>query len=660
MAATVRAAVVAEIRGVASLIAGEVQQARDAATKSESRHGAVVTGAIDAGPARLAATTRDGIDAVDKAAQTRTKEAEDVVAGAQTRARELGKSEGRRGKDAIDAQAAEASRRGQVKAATYPADERGDVQREAVLRVAAETAAKLAEPGPKLHSQLVESGEDLADGFDGAADSVIRTFASQAASIREALTTQGDALTPHLDLIATRALTGMADAGGQAEAGLAAVEQAVATELAGLEANLTGQLDMAIASTLEAIDVQTEAVIAALGSLISRCTDAVLQLDRPDLDRVRATVHATESMAGAVAQDLDEGLGDVALLVEETFVEEQDSVAAHCADIAAGATGGLATATGKIDEGFAVVASKATDSVDLLVKEWAVTLAESRTTADGAFGKAVEGLRTQVGGTLENGRLTLVGKVDEAVRKNREGLDGLETAMEKAAEEARKKYGAPWYKKLGSWLWNAFLGLLKALLTALAVILVAVIAIILIVAGIIEGTVALVIIGLVLLAAVVVFAVYGIVAGIVARVRSADTWYGGIWGFVVGVLDIVGLPNVIEGIIGRDIVNGRRLTVEDAGHRFGGGLFNLLTFILPMKFAKARGTPKLPPEHVIPPRAPEIPVIGEVPAGPADLPTPPAKPLPELPVEPVEVPEPPPEPVKVAEEPVKPPEEPAK
>jgi hypothetical protein len=649
MAATVRQAIVADIRGTAALIAGEVQSARAAAAESETRHGSEVAAAIEAGPARLAGVTRAGIEALDDAARTRTKQAEDAVTDAKTRARELGKSEGQRGKDAIDAQAAEARRRGQDKAAAYTADERGDVQRAAVLKVAAETVAKLAEPGPELLSNLIESGEDLSEGFDGAEEAVIETIASQAESVRGAFTAQGEALTPHLNRVAAQAMAGMADAGGRAAAGLTAVEAAASSQLAMLETILTAQLDLAITSTLQVIDVQTEAVISAVESLITRTVNAVLRLDQPAPERVKATVTATESMALAASDDFIEGLDEMAGFLEGTFADGQAAVMEHTAGIASGVSDGLADTVDKTDEGFAVVASKAPVGIDLIAKEWGAALADAKTNTDSEYGKAVEGLRTDVGRTLEKGRVGLVSKVDEAVRKNREGLDALESNMEKAAKEAREKYDAPWYEKVGSWLWNALLGLLKALAIALAVIVVAVVAIVLIVVGIIEGAVALLIIGLVLLAAVVVFAVYGIVAGIVARVRSADTWYGGIWGGVVGVLDIVGVPNVIEGIIRRDIVNGRRLTIEESGERFGGGLFNAVTFFLPMKFAKARGVPKVPREPVTPtlPRTPELPRLGEAPEVPVEV----AK-APEVPVEVAKAPEVPVEVAKAPEVPV--------
>lgn len=660
MAMTVREAIVADIRGTVDSIAGEVVRARKETAASETRHSTEATDAIAAGPARLASVTETGLDALDDVAATRKGEAGKAVTDAQATARQLGISEGRRGKKAIDAQVAEAWRLGQQKAATYPDDDRGEVQREAVLKVAAETATKLAEPGPKLQSTLEDSGDDLADGFDGAERTVVDTISSQAKSVRDALTAQGNALTPQLDRITTQVMEGMASASGQADAGLKSVEAAASSELGALEITLTMQVDFALASTLDIIDVQTEAVVNAVQSFVTRTAEVIGGLDRPALEPVEVTVAATEATAVAASDDFSQGLDDMALLAERTFADGQLAVASSTAAIAAGVSGGLADAVGKADEGFAVVASKAQTGIDLIAKEWGATLADAKTSTDSEYGKAVDRLRGDVGRTLEQGRLTLMAKVDEAVVKNREGLDALEGRMEEAAKEARDKYDAPWYKKLGRWLWNALLGLLKALLIALALIVVAVLAIVLIVVGIIEGAVGLLIVGLVLLAAVVAVAVYGIVAGIVARVRSADTWYGAIWGGVVGVLDIVGLPNVIEGTIGRDIVNGRRLTTEEAGERFGGGLFNLLTFIIPlkMKFARARGVPKAPPEipRTPPPAAPEIPRLGEAPVGtelPRGEPAPPSAPeVPEAQGPPkVEEPSGPPKPAEEAPKP---------
>jgi hypothetical protein len=147
----------------------------------------------------------------------------------------------------------------------------------------------------------------------------------------------------------------------------------------------------------------------------------------------------------------------------------------------------------------------------------------------------------------------------------------------------------------------------------------AVLGIVLVIVGFISGSVALLVAGALILLGVVAFALWGIVSGIVNRIRSAPTWWQGLIGFFVGILDIVGIPGVIEGLIGRDLVTWKKLSVEEAGERFGSGLFGLLTAIIPFLKAKGvRGRGGMKPPEIKPPeiKPPE-------PAAPAPPPEPP-------------------------------------
>jgi hypothetical protein len=149
-----------------------------------------------------------------------------------------------------------------------------------------------------------------------------------------------------------------------------------------------------------------------------------------------------------------------------------------------------------------------------------------------------------------------------------------------------------------------------------------VVAIILIIVGFVFDVVALIVIGIVILVAAIGFILYGAIKGWIARVKSAENVWEGAWAGIVGVLDIVGIPGVIEGIIQHDIVNGRRLTEEEAGDRFGSGLLGVLLLILPLK---AKGgapvpEPRIPVDMPIPKDFPaplDVPVVKDVPA-PAD------------------------------------------
>jgi hypothetical protein len=220
------------------------------------------------------------------------------------------------------------------------------------------------------------------------------------------------------------------------------------------------------------------------------------------------------------------------------------------------------------------------------------------------------------------------------VAEHREPLAELDEKMEDAAEAARYKYDHPIRYKLKRALFAA----LKAIAILVGIVVAAIVAIVLIVVGIISGAIWLVVIGVIILTAIVGFVVYGIVSGIYHRIKSATTVGEGIGGFFLGILDITGIPNIIEGITEKDLVNGRQLTLDEAGDRLGGGVVALLTLVIPfvkgLKGARgARGVPiEAAPE--VAPVVPESPAPVIEPVGKARAPV--VEPLGKAPASPVE------------------------
>ena len=220
-------------------------------------------------------------------------------------------------------------------------------------------------------------------------------------------------------------------------------------------------------------------------------------------------------------------------------------------------------------QGLETLGKKAKEGSDKINEEWEKSLTGVQKAVDAKYDEAVAGMAKDIEKNLVAGKAKLTTQVNEAVNKNREPLGQLDSKMEEAAKEARDKYDAPWYKKVGRWLLHALTSFLSALGMFLLVVLIVIVAIVAIIVGIVFDIVALIIIGVIALVAIVVYVLYGIVKGWIARVMSAETWWEAAWAGVVGVLDIVGIPGVIEGITQHDIANGRKLTEEEAGDRFG-------------------------------------------------------------------------------------------
>jgi hypothetical protein len=347
---------------------------------------------------------------------------------------------------------------------------------------------------------------------------------------------------------------------------------------------------------------------------------------------MRAVVEKAGKTLDNRAEQFNAGLNDLSDTARDGLTQGGDKVVGQLGTITANVEGGLNTVRTPARKGLETLGKKAKEGSDKINAEWGKSLEGTQKTVDAKYDEAIAGMVSEIRKNLVEGKGKLTAQVNDDIKKNQEPLDQLETKMEEAAKEARDKYDAPWYKKVGRWLLSALTGFLKALGMFLLVVLAIVVAIVLIIVGIVLDIVILIVIGVIALVAIVIYVLYSAVKGWIARVLSAETWWQAAWAGIVGILDIVGIPGVIEGIIQHDIVNGRRLSEEEAGERFGSGLFGLLTLILPAKI-KAGKVPVEPPRVPVEVPAPR-PVIPEprpvvpVPEARPTLPVPEAKPVP--------------------------------
>jgi hypothetical protein len=573
-----------------------------------------------AGLLTLLMKTGTQVKAINDSADAHKKKAAQVVVTEREAVRKFGADEGKRGKTAIDKQAQDASVKGRSKASQYAQDERGQVQAQAVLKVATDVAEKLAEPGPDLLSSGIDGGKELATGVGDADKELAKAIDDQTPKIIAELIKQSEALAPQFETIRKDVYRGVDDFVAETNRKLDEVEESATKELQALELYIVVQIGSSVSQIQAMLDSETEAEVAAIDAYITATYRAAQRIRRPHVGGVRAAVEKAKVALDDMVERFMAGLDELAATAQRGFAEGGEKVVGGIATVAANVRGGLATVRGPVRKGLETLGNKAKEGTDKINEEWGKSLEGAQKAVDAKYDEAVAGMVKEIEKDLAVGKGKLTSQVNEAITKNREPLDQLDTKMEEAAKEARDKYDAPWYKKVGRWLLHALTSFLKALAMLLLVVLAIVAAIVLIIVGIVFDIIALIVIGIIALLAVVVYVLYGIVKGWIARVMSANTWWQAAWAGVVGVLDIVGIPGVIEGIIQHDIVNGRKLTEEEAGDRFGSGLLGLLLLIIPLK---AKGTP-------VPVEGPRIPV--EIPIEPR--PVLPIEPRPVIPVEP--------------------------
>src|SRR5262249_17661712 len=205
-------------------IATEIKAARAAvaAHAKTARGQAQVQASLSFG--QLLAATTEQVDGLTKSKTAHQEAARKQVTDRQEAARLFGASEGKRGREAIEAQVKDALTRGQTKAKSYAADERGQVQAAAVMKVAQATAAELQKPAQSIEEKAIEQGNDLADGFSGAGDKAVEAIEDQAPQLAQQLMTAAAGQLP--------AFKDVGEAAGKAIDSFAAD---VATKLDGVE-----------------------------------------------------------------------------------------------------------------------------------------------------------------------------------------------------------------------------------------------------------------------------------------------------------------------------------------------------------------------------------------------------------------------------------------
>lgn len=596
-------------------IAGEIKQAKAAVAAHAKSYKAVAQAQAIAAWLQLvtAGTTQAG--AIEQSKKSHQDAARKVVSDKQGETRQFGESEGKRGREAVEAQARDALARGAKKAASYRSDdpERDQVQANAVQNIANATAAELLKPAASIEAKAIEQGNQLADGFAGAADKAVAAIEEQALQIAQQVV--GAVPTQLATFQGIGAATGEAidNFAASIVAELAGVERESNRQLHSVGVSLTEQIDGAVATVHGSVDQQVVALEESLDRIVERTSATAMAAQRPDPEGLRKALVTVDGMLDDACDGFYDGLYEMEDGAAQTFEDAITVASTDLAQVETSTSGSLARITAATVDGMQALIDKQEEETGKFITKWTEGLASAQKEVDAKWDSIVSGVGDKINEELNKGKPAITKGVDDSVAKNKKPLDELDEKMEEAAEQAAYKYDHPIRYKLK----HVLFGVLKALAALVIIVALAIVAIVAIVVGIISGTVWLIVAGVILLVAVVGYVLYGIVSGIVRRIQSANTIFDGIRGFFIGILDITGIPNIVEGLTEQDMVNGNTLTVEDAGERLGGGIVALLTIIIP--FAKGlkgmRGAPRVPIEV-----APEIRVGPELPGPRVEVP----------------------------------------
>ncbi|MBX2798633.1 MAG: DUF4157 domain-containing protein [Myxococcales bacterium] len=518
-----------------------------------------------------------------------------------------------------------AERIAQVQGLAGTAGAGGDSQSADAQRQAAERIVE------KVVTELEAKGESLAEGATQAATDAASQLDGTATATHTEIDTQVD------------------DAIVQLESMRAATEQAVAEQATGVTEQITAVQTVSI----EVLETQRTTIHGDLDEMArhvrATLTESAEQLVVPLAEQVTAALAEVDAQAAIAVADL------VTIADEDEAASYAQQVASEVAgaggDIVSALSAAQAASIGELDQMRAQVdvtlqsvvagatdaaSAAATAATERLNQAAAATLEGLQQTAE-QTNQALQGLVTELQGQLDEVSATLatdldgqataveseltetvdagLAEEDEQVSHTASSIadaqseiageyDRLKSGTEAQAPSQRIQRG--FWSDLGNavkdvvsavanWFMDSFLpwlggAILGFLVTALILVVAAVVVVALIAAGPWGW------------AALAVLAIGMIAMMINGRYQEwvADIGQPGFWGWVgivgLSILDLTGIPFLLEGLFGRRITGGE-LDPFDAGWRFGTGAASLLGMFLAVR-ARFRGRgPKGPAEE---------------------------------------------------------------
>ncbi|HEU4835621.1 MAG TPA: polymorphic toxin-type HINT domain-containing protein [Pyrinomonadaceae bacterium] len=473
-------------------------------------------------------------------------------------------------------QAAEARRRGETKAASYPRDERGAVQAQAARGVAAATASEMEKREPEavaaieevvaeIPEQFAEQGAQALVGFDDHLPELLQQVDEQVEEVNDALVESAEIANEQLDSMAEQLL-----------AQIDALEEASIARAEAVGPQADAQTQNTLESSLAEIDTATTDSITQINQVKEDATKALLEAESSDPAAAQQFTDEVIAYINGIADTASEGLqqgGDVPgsgfEAVQEAVNESLQSVEQQVLDdlstLREESDSALSGLIDELDLSFA-------ESIEALEDGFAETLSE----VDSQLGETVQKLKDDFANTLQEAENKIVEAVDEGVAKNDEALTQLGPSMEEAADDAAWDYDHPilsTLRDIGAFILGALAAIVVLILAIVAIILLFKAAVALLViaglsAAVAEAIVAIA--GLALLA-------YAVYEAYQARVRAGAS--GG-WGtFGMALLDMTGLTTIYRSFTQPG------LTPFQRGWMFGEGLVQLVSTLLMVRGA---------------------------------------------------------------------------
>ena len=506
---------------------------------------------------------------IDQLFTTHIEGVDQTVNGYISQARELSTTSQSQFRGELQAQAGRARSMGQSRAGTYPSDERGQVQRDAVIEVANETAREIegkiqenvnavAEICDPLPEQFRERGEELKSSINDHRQPLYEQVDQQVSQTREVIRQQYESLSQQLNTM-EQSVMAQLDAG----------EEASLATLEGQQEQAHQQLDDTVAQIEEHVNSASE---NAAGRIEQAQQEASQLLEQNSEATEESIAAFTESVATNFSQIQSEVVAamDEGITTYNTHFEAISSAADTSVDAELQRTGAA------LEQIYAAVQNQASE----VTSQTASNLEEGLVGFDTQTIEFHEGIQDSLDEnlvTMEGDMLRMLAEAEakvgearsEGLAKNQEALNELPGKMTEAASDAAWRHDHP----IRAALWDAvsFIGgLLVGILLVLVLVVVVIVAFKAIVAGLIligfSALVAkiIVVVGALVLLGVMVFLAY--------RQRRSQGQGG--WSAFVGALgDVTGISDIVRGF------SEPGLSPFERGFFIGRGVATVATFI---------------------------------------------------------------------------------
>ncbi len=494
------------------------------------------------------------------------------------------------------AQSVEARRKGRDKAASYPKDERGQVQANAAQGVADRTATEIEQREPEtvkaveditvdIPEQFRQKGQEALDDFDKGLPDLLKNIDQEVQSALDALNQQANQAYQQLDTLKTQVLDQ-----------LATLEEGAVASIQAIQPQADTQITNGVETALKNINSATEDAIGQINQVVDETAQTLLNSGTSDVETSHRTADEVLNFLNGATSDVLAGLQQSESSTADELAQVESSAAEGLQNIEQDVTAQIQT----LDQSSNTTLSQFADTVDENLSTTVQSLDESLTDLETQMSQQLEEpVQKLVQGfddTLQQAEAKIVEAVDAGLAKNDEALGQLDPEMQKAADDAAWDYDHPILSTLRD-IGEVVLGVIVGILAVLLVVVIVIVAFKLLIVG-------LVALGVSLVVAEIIAAVIGI--GLLAysiyqayQARVAQGAKGG-WGtFGMALLDVAGVTDIVDAFTKKGISPFQR------GYLFGKGATSLVLTIIGIRSAwkgvrgrfggGAKGLPELPP-----------------------------------------------------------------